>query len=161
MRGRMLLKMFLEGHMVWESGLEGLDWNDLALNMVWRRALYEHSYELSGCKVGSNVTGRSARRILLCGAIHEQRESSAVYECMCTRTYNFCSVWYRGAWFESPCLTLLSLSSDRYVEYVIVFDPELLQFIFKHVDLLLELTSPPVRSLFMAGMYGDWAVRIG
>lgn len=25
--------------MVWESGLEGLDWNDLALNRVWRRAL--------------------------------------------------------------------------------------------------------------------------
>lgn len=55
---------------------------------------YEHSYELSGCEVGSYLTGtrRSARRILLYGAIHEQRESSAVYECMCTRTCNFSSV---------------------------------------------------------------------
>jgi len=115
---------------------------------------YEHSYELSGSEVGSYLTGRSARRILLYGAIHEQRESSAVYECMCTRTYNFCSIWYRGAWSESACLTLLSLSSDRYVEYVTVFDPELLQFIFKHVDLILEYTFFFVMSLFMAFKIG-------
>jgi len=38
---------------------------------------------------------------------------------------------------------------------VIVFYPELLQFIFKHVDLLLEFTFFFVRSLFMAGMCGD------
>ena len=61
---------------------------------------YEHSYELAGSEVGSYLTGRSTRRILLYGAIHEQREQkerSAVYKCMCTRTYNFCSIWYRGA----------------------------------------------------------------
>jgi hypothetical protein len=57
----------------------------------------EHSYELSGCEVGIYLIGKSARRILLYCAIHEQRESLAVDECMCTRTYNFCSVWYRGA----------------------------------------------------------------
>jgi len=41
----------------------------------------EHSYELSGCEVGSYLTGRSARSFLLYDAIHEQQESSAVYEC--------------------------------------------------------------------------------
>jgi hypothetical protein len=126
--------------------------------MIWLWIEYEGGLLWTQLWIFRLWGGKFRTRIVLYGAINEHRESTAVYESMCVNVrITFCSVWYRGVWSVSTCRTLLPLSSDRYVEYIIVFDPGLIHFIFKYVGLLLEFTFS--RKVLVYGRHVWWLSR--
>jgi len=161
MRGRVLLKMYLERHLVWESGLEGLDWNDLALNRIWRRVLMSTVMDFQVLRW--EVTWQVDPHEGFCCTVPFMNKGKVQ---LCTNVCVLVRIISVRFGIEVLDLNQLVLYFFLCLQIVLwnMWQYSIQNFCGSFLSTWVSYWNLHfffVSSLFMAGMYGDWTVKIG